>query len=177
MGPSWRRSDIPVTSLWAQGSLLAVPSSDLPPAGDGFGLEAACVRLLCPAPLWHSLWSSTWIPVQNPGCGFGFGGSSQHWDRADFRDFHMWTVNSFVATGVWFGAFSCATNWTKVFPFFPFSEVIVGFTSLHGRERIYPAVKSWHHGLNSSVSMKCWSCGCALCVPLGFYLSWELLCV
>lgn len=32
--------------------------------------------------------------------------------------FPLWTVNFFVATGVWFEAFSCATNWTKLFFFY-----------------------------------------------------------
>lgn len=41
--------------------------------------------------------------------------------RVDFRVFHVWTVNFFVATGVWFGAFSFATNWNKVF--FPFLKL------------------------------------------------------
>ncbi|XP_053813246.1 hydroxyacylglutathione hydrolase isoform X1 [Vidua chalybeata] len=61
-----------VTPPWCQGSLLAVPSSAWLPAGAGFCLLAACVRLLCSAPLpsgsWDSLWSS-WVPLESPGCG------------------------------------------------------------------------------------------------------------
>lgn len=68
-----------MTSPWCQGSLLAVPSSDSLPAGDWF-VSLTCLfeaALLCSPSgtvsgspgLGSSLWSSTWIPLESPGCG------------------------------------------------------------------------------------------------------------
>lgn len=118
-----------------------------------------------------------------------FDGSSQHWDRADFRDFHVWTVNFFVATGVWFRAFSCATNQAGLVFWWFFFVVCLFCLFCFGLFSFYSVIVwiyfAWKgRDLSSCKSslgtMACtpqfpWNAGLGMS-PLGFGFSWEQGC-